>query len=51
MNRAAPPRPSVRPEPLREFGQGPIYLFFYVSFLIATKMLLVGWEKKTVIAC
>lgn len=48
MNRQATVRSA---EPLREYGYAPVFLFFYVSFVIILKMLLVGYEKKTAIAC
>lgn len=48
MNRG---RSLVRPEPLREFGQGPVYLLLYVIVIITIHMLLVGMEKKSAIAC
>lgn len=47
MNR--PTRPAV--DPLREFGHGPAYLFFYVSLFIVVEFVLLGYGEKPAIAC
>lgn len=51
MNRSQPQEDNKAPEPLREYGYGPVFLLFYLSLLLVINSLLIGQEKKPVISC
>jgi hypothetical protein len=51
MNRNQPQEEDKASEPLREYGYGPVLLFFYLSLLLVINSVLIGQEKKPVISC
>jgi len=43
--------PAEEPDPLREYKHAPVYLLFYLSFLVVLLLVLVGEGKRPVITC
>jgi hypothetical protein len=48
---AAEPRPVRPPNPLREYGYGPVLLLVYVMGLVTLQFLLAGLGKKSAVSC
>jgi hypothetical protein len=47
----AEPKPVRPPNPLREYGYGPVFLLVYVMGLTTLQFLLAGLGKKSAVSC